>query len=228
MAAEDNPADDHQPTREEMDEYDAWVATQVHQDQPRKQDVIADLILGELMARHWSPDELGRRAGQPAAVVLKLLAGSQKMTHDLAQSLADAFGTSKDLWVSLYCNRLVREPRPNKPFLDMVVYECMQARAWSYDDLASRSGLSADVLLDLMRGEREFTDAIAGKLAYAFGGRPADWLNMAREERELNQAYKAAHPGDPHCPDCHGTGVVRGTEPQTFVCVCMASRVPQL
>jgi HTH-type transcriptional regulator/antitoxin HigA len=61
----------------------------------------SDFIREEMEARGWDVDTLAQCSWLKREAVNELLAGSRKVTPVFAYGLAKAFGTSKELWLTL-------------------------------------------------------------------------------------------------------------------------------
>ena len=60
-----------------------------------------DLIAEELEARGWSQEDLARITGRPLATINEIIKGKKSITPETALDLAEAFGTSPELWLGL-------------------------------------------------------------------------------------------------------------------------------
>jgi HTH-type transcriptional regulator / antitoxin HigA len=60
-----------------------------------------DFLKEEMDARGWSQIELAEVMGRPAKVVNEIVAGKKAVTPETAVQLADALGTSAELWMNL-------------------------------------------------------------------------------------------------------------------------------
>jgi HTH-type transcriptional regulator/antitoxin HigA len=60
-----------------------------------------EFIREELEARDWSQVELAQILGKPTQAVNEVLLGKRGITPDMALALAEAFGTSAELWMNL-------------------------------------------------------------------------------------------------------------------------------
>ncbi|MEK7996069.1 MAG: HigA family addiction module antitoxin [Planctomycetota bacterium] len=60
-----------------------------------------EYIREELETRGWTQLDLAAILGRPATVVNEVIAGARSITPETAQGLADAFGTSAQLWMNL-------------------------------------------------------------------------------------------------------------------------------
>jgi HTH-type transcriptional regulator / antitoxin HigA len=60
-----------------------------------------EYIQDELDARGWSLADLARLLGQPLDAVHDLIEGPMTIVPELARALAEAFGTSSELWTNL-------------------------------------------------------------------------------------------------------------------------------
>lgn len=63
--------------------------------------IVARIIVRELEARLWTPLEVVERGHLDPIEFGALLAGEQRMTPELADGLARAFGTSVEFWSRL-------------------------------------------------------------------------------------------------------------------------------
>lgn len=73
-----------------------------------------EFLKDELEARGWTQAELGEIMGRPTRLVNELVCGKRAITPETAVQLADALGTSPDLWMNLesqYQLSKVRTPR---------------------------------------------------------------------------------------------------------------------
>src|SRR5262245_31736350 len=59
------------------------------------------ILREELEAREWSQTDLADILGRPAKMVNQIIAGKRAITPETAQGLADALGTSAELWMNL-------------------------------------------------------------------------------------------------------------------------------
>ena len=74
-------------------------------------------IQEELSARGWTQRELARRMRRPTQAVNEIIRGRRQVTAETALALADAFGTSAELWMGLesrYRLFLARQSRRRK------------------------------------------------------------------------------------------------------------------
>lgn len=60
-----------------------------------------EILREELAAREWSQVDLAEILGRPAKLVNEIIAGKRAITPETAQGLADALGTSPELWMNL-------------------------------------------------------------------------------------------------------------------------------
>jgi HTH-type transcriptional regulator / antitoxin HigA len=60
-----------------------------------------EFLKEELEARGWSQVDLGEILGRPPRVVNEIIAGKRAITPETARGLADALGTSPELWLNL-------------------------------------------------------------------------------------------------------------------------------
>lgn len=60
-----------------------------------------EILREELEARGWSQLDLAEILGRPAKLVNEIIAGKRAITPETAQGLADALGTSPELWMNL-------------------------------------------------------------------------------------------------------------------------------
>jgi len=58
----------------------------------------------EIEARGWSQKDLAMVLDRPARMVSELLNGNEEITQETAGKLAQAFGSSRELWVNLEGN----------------------------------------------------------------------------------------------------------------------------
>ncbi len=58
-------------------------------------------LADELAARGWTIPQLAKLMGQPAHIVSDILDAQIEITHDLAESVSAALGTSTELWLNL-------------------------------------------------------------------------------------------------------------------------------
>ena len=59
------------------------------------------LIARELDARGWTQEDLARSTGRPELEIAEIVSGASRVTPEIAQELAAAFGTSQALWLNL-------------------------------------------------------------------------------------------------------------------------------
>src|SRR5512137_1421295 len=60
-----------------------------------------DFLLEELEARGWSQADLAGILGRSRAAVNEIVTGRRRISPDTAKGLAEAFGTSAELWLNL-------------------------------------------------------------------------------------------------------------------------------
>jgi HTH-type transcriptional regulator/antitoxin HigA len=60
-----------------------------------------EILREELEERGWSQADLAEILGRPAKLVNEIIAGKRSISPETAQGLADALGTSPDLWMNL-------------------------------------------------------------------------------------------------------------------------------
>jgi HTH-type transcriptional regulator / antitoxin HigA len=60
-----------------------------------------DFLKEEMEARGWTQVELAEVMGRPTKVVNEIVAGKKAVTPETAIQLADALGTSPELWMNL-------------------------------------------------------------------------------------------------------------------------------
>ena len=60
-----------------------------------------EFLREELEARGWSPADLADILGCAPEIVNEIIAGKRGISPDTARGLAEAFGTSPDLWLNL-------------------------------------------------------------------------------------------------------------------------------
>lgn len=97
----------------------------------------------ELEARGWSQTDLATILGRPAKLVNELIAGKRAITPETAHGLADALGTSAELWMNLEVRyQLAKAAKPDASvsrraeLFDVAPIKEMQRRGWidSTDD----------------------------------------------------------------------------------------------
>ena len=60
-----------------------------------------DFLSEELEARGWTQSDLAAIIGRPVRLVNEIIAGKRSITPETATGLAEAFGTSPDVWLAL-------------------------------------------------------------------------------------------------------------------------------
>jgi len=100
------------------------------------------IIKRELAARGWTQKDLARIIGRPASKISPLVNGRKRITPETAIELAQAFGTSPDLWVNMeasYRLRLAKTkecktviPRRSKLYQTLPIAELIR-RGWIAD-----------------------------------------------------------------------------------------------
>jgi HTH-type transcriptional regulator/antitoxin HigA len=60
-----------------------------------------EILKEELEAREWSQTDLAEILGRPVKLVNEIIAAKRAISPETAQGLADAFGTSAELWMNL-------------------------------------------------------------------------------------------------------------------------------
>lgn len=96
-----------------------------------------EYIREELEARGWTQLDLAAILGRPATVVNEIIAGTRSITPETAQGLADAFGTTAQLWMNLESSYQLAKvaSRDNTVVRRAKLYEIaplreMQRRGW--------------------------------------------------------------------------------------------------
>jgi len=100
------------------------------------------IVKRELAARGWTQKDLARIIGRPASKISPLINGTKRITPDTAIELAQAFGTSPDLWVNMEASyrlrlaeRIERKtaiPRRSKLYQTLPIAELIK-RGWIPD-----------------------------------------------------------------------------------------------
>ena len=62
------------------------------------------VLLRELEARGWSQRDLAAIMGRPYQAINQIVRGVKRITPETARELAQAFGTSPELWMNLDVN----------------------------------------------------------------------------------------------------------------------------
>jgi HTH-type transcriptional regulator/antitoxin HigA len=62
------------------------------------------ILLRELEARGWSQRDLAAIMGRPYQAINQIVRGAKRITPETARELAQAFGTSPELWMNLEVN----------------------------------------------------------------------------------------------------------------------------
>lgn len=60
-----------------------------------------EYLRDELEARGWTQLEFARILGRPAQLINEILTGQEEITPEMAHDLANALGTSPELWLNL-------------------------------------------------------------------------------------------------------------------------------
>jgi addiction module HigA family antidote len=71
-------------------------------------------IQEELDARGWTRRQLAEKMGRPVQMVNQIITGRRRITAETALALADALGTSAEMWLGLECRyrlHLARQAR---------------------------------------------------------------------------------------------------------------------
>jgi HTH-type transcriptional regulator/antitoxin HigA len=73
-----------------------------------------DRLQRELTARGWTQRDLAEIMGRPVQAVNEIMKGGKQITAETATQLAEAFGTSPDVWLNLeLAYRLSLAERPS-------------------------------------------------------------------------------------------------------------------
>jgi len=59
------------------------------------------LVRKELVARGWTQEDLAKIMGRPVQAVSEIISGKKQITPETALGLADAFGTSAEIWLGM-------------------------------------------------------------------------------------------------------------------------------
>jgi addiction module HigA family antidote len=59
------------------------------------------ILTRELEARGWTQKDLARIMGRPTQAINEIIKGAKQITPETALELAEAFGTSAELWTNL-------------------------------------------------------------------------------------------------------------------------------
>ncbi len=60
-----------------------------------------EFIRDELEARGWTQEEFADILGRPLQTVNQIINGKKEITAETARAIAEAFGTSAELWLNL-------------------------------------------------------------------------------------------------------------------------------
>lgn len=71
-----------------------------------------DLVREELEARGWTQGDLARLIGRPIQLVNQIVNGRKAITAQTAVELAEAFGTSPQVWMNLQATWALSKTRP--------------------------------------------------------------------------------------------------------------------
>ena len=74
-----------------------------------------DFIREELSARGWTQADLARVLGRPLQSVNQIVNGRKRITEQTAAELAEAFGTSAELWLNLETAYRLSRVKPVDP-----------------------------------------------------------------------------------------------------------------
>src|SRR3989337_1815298 len=74
-----------------------------------------EILREELEAREWSQVDLAEILGRPPKLVNEIIAGKRAITPETAQGLADALGTSPELWMNLEAQYQLYKARRTDP-----------------------------------------------------------------------------------------------------------------
>jgi HTH-type transcriptional regulator/antitoxin HigA len=74
-----------------------------------------EYIQDELEARGWSQSDLAEILGRPVRLVNELIAGKRGITPETARGLAEAFGTSAEMWLNLESRYQLSKVRTTDP-----------------------------------------------------------------------------------------------------------------
>lgn len=74
-----------------------------------------EILREELEAREWSQVDLAEILGRPTKLVNEIIAGKRAITPETAQGLADALGTSPELWMNLEAQYQLYKAKPVDP-----------------------------------------------------------------------------------------------------------------
>ena len=79
-----------------------------------------EYLRDELLERGWTAKEFAEILGRPAQAVSEILNGRKRITSETALELAEALGTSPELWTNLQVTFNLYEARANRPRLTEV------------------------------------------------------------------------------------------------------------
>src|SRR5262245_39928137 len=96
-----------------------------------------EILREELEERGWSQTDLAEILGRPAKLVNEIVAGKRAITPETARGLAEALGTSAELWMNLESQyQLHRAPRSDDAIsrraklFEVAPIKEMQRRRW--------------------------------------------------------------------------------------------------
>ena len=96
-----------------------------------------EILREELEAREWSQTDLAEILGRPVKLVNEIIAGKRAITPETARGLADALGTSAELWMNLEAQYQLHRARPSDAavsrrakLFEVAPIKEMQRRRW--------------------------------------------------------------------------------------------------
>jgi HTH-type transcriptional regulator / antitoxin HigA len=96
-----------------------------------------EILREELEAREWSQVDLAEILGRPVKLVNEIIAGKRAITPETARGLADALGTSAELWMNLEAQYQLHRARPSDAAIsrraklfEVAPIKEMQRRGW--------------------------------------------------------------------------------------------------
>jgi len=159
-----------------------------------------EFLKEELEAREWSQTDLAEILGRPVKLVNEIIAAKRAITPETAQGLADALGTSADVWMNLearyqlYRARRVDDAVARRAKLfEVAPIKEMQRRRW-IAETKDVEELEASVCrffnVETLDDIRQLAHAAKKSTSYTEDATPAQraWVQRVRELGESVQA----------------------------------------
>ena len=127
---------------------------------------VGEYLRDELEARGWNETEFAQILGRPAQAVSEIINGKKEITAETAVAIADALGTSAELWLGLQTDYRLRQVRAGRPVVNPITRLAALRASVPLRELRRRGWISSTNDPDTL--EREVSMLLAPLTDHAF------------------------------------------------------------